>query len=253
MQLLRSGSSGTDVESWQTFLRSHAPGQASLKVDGTFGKATLAATVAFQRSVNGLDADGIVGPMTRAAAIARGFVGSVAWPEPPAFGPINETERARLFGTFTFEPAPSAGNPEGIRITDRWASDNIVIAHVPQLVGVLGAAKGGAVMCHRLAAPRLVELFERWERAGLRGRVLAWAGMWSARFIRGSRSVLSNHAWGTAFDINVAWNPLGSHGAPPGAHGSVADLIPIAHELGWYSGSYFASRPDPMHFELARL
>lgn len=246
------GSEGSDVVAWQAFLCSRVAGLKTLKIDGLFGKETQAGTVAFQRMVPGLDVDGIVGPKTYTAAQSRGFMGAKSWPAPPAFGPISDVDRARVFGTFTFEPAPTSTNPEGIRITDRWPADNIVFVRVPQLVDVPGAAKGGSVVCHRLAAPRLLELFERWERAGLIGRVLSWAGMWAPRFIRGSRSVLSNHAWGTAFDINVAWNVLGTHGAPQGELGSVADLIPIANELGWYSGSFFASRPDPMHFELAR-
>ena len=30
-------------------------------------------------------------------------------------------------------------------------------------------------------------------------------------------------------------------------------LVPIANELGWYSGIHFKTRPDGMHWELARL
>jgi len=56
---IRSGSSGTDVVTWQKFL--------GLTADGKFGPATQAATVAFQRS-KGLTADGVVGPATWAAA-----------------------------------------------------------------------------------------------------------------------------------------------------------------------------------------
>jgi peptidoglycan hydrolase-like protein with peptidoglycan-binding domain len=232
---------GADVAAWQETLTGM---QHPVKSDGIFGPATKAATVAFQLD-RVLQPDGIVGPRTFAAA-------TWSWPARPSFGPITDDTRRRLFGEFTYEPAPSASNPEGIRITGPWPAHNIVITRVPQLAGVLGAAPDGAVMCHRLAAPRLAELFDAWEAAGLRGKVLSWAGMWAPRFVRGSRTTLSNHAWGAAFDINAAWNPLGRQGPPPWVQGSVADLVPIANRLGWFSGSHFADRPDPMHFELAR-
>jgi hypothetical protein len=73
------------------------------------------------------------------------------------------------------------------------------------------------------------------------------------RFIRGSRSVLSNHAYGSAFDINAAWNPLGATPADVDEKGSVIELVPLAHEFGFYWGGHFNSRPDGMHFEAAEI
>ena len=43
----------------------------------------------------------------------------------------------------------------------------------------------------------------------------AYAGANAPRFIRGSKTVLGNHAFGTAFDINTAWNALGAQTARP--------------------------------------
>lgn len=61
MSLLRKGSKGDDVRQLQDTLRG-----LGFDADGTFGDATHAAVVAFQRS-RGLLPDGIVGPATRAA------------------------------------------------------------------------------------------------------------------------------------------------------------------------------------------
>ncbi len=90
-------------------------------------------------------------------------------------------------------------------------------------------------------------------KVGLMDRVLAWGGSYAPRFIRGSTSVLSNHAFGSAFDINVANNPLGAEPAYPTQKGCVFDLVPLAHEHGFYWGGHFASRRDGMHFEIAEI
>lgn len=172
-----------------------------------------------------------------------------------ALRPLTPRERERLFGSFRFVAAPTATNPEGIRILDGWAERNIVRVYVPQLADgaargtIEGAPRSGLVPWHREGARQLVELFAAWEHAGLMSLVLSWAGSWVPRFVRGSRTVLSNHAWGTAFDINAAWNPLGRAPAAREARGSVRELVPIAHEHGFVWGGDF-SRPDGMHFEI---
>jgi hypothetical protein len=73
-------------------------------------------------------------------------------------------------------------------------------------------------------------------------------------FVRGlaHRQVLSNHAFGTAFDINYAWNKLGAEPAVESMKGSVYPLIPLAHKHGFYWGGHF-SRKDGMHFEIAKV
>ena len=70
--------------------------------------------------------------------------------------------------------------------------------------------------------------------------------------MRGSRTTLSNYAWGTAFDINVPWNARGTVPALCGEKGSVRELVAIANEHGFYWGGHF-SRRDGMHFEVARV
>lgn len=62
--VLRHGAEGEDVKALQTRLQ--ALGFAPGAIDGIFGDHTRAAVIAFQRS-RGLDDDGVVGPITRAA------------------------------------------------------------------------------------------------------------------------------------------------------------------------------------------
>jgi hypothetical protein len=261
MRVLRQGATGSDVTAWQHFLIGQ--GFYEGRADGQFGPGTRAASVAFQSS-QGLTADGVVGNNTFAAAMRLGFGAAEDpdnsdedgpnWPPIPDFAPLTSTaDRQRVFGAFQYESAPTSGNAEGIRILGGWVQENIVTATIPQLVGVQGASRSGAVSCHRLAAAPLVTLWEAWQEAGLISLVKTWAGSFAPRFIRGSRTTLSNHAFGTAFDINVAWNGLGVVPAFVGKTGSVRKLVPIANNLGWYWGGHYRTRPDGMHFELSVL
>jgi hypothetical protein len=256
MRFLRAGCSGGDVTQWQQFLT----GQGLLRdpVNGVFDEATVQATKDFQRS-HGLKPDGVVGNMTMGQALLDGI--SVltddgapdtgpGWPARSSdIGPLCLADRKRIFGQFGYAPAPTAACPEAIRFLDDWPKENIVTVTVPQLAGVSGASKDGRVQCHKLAAPQLVSLFRAWEDAGLIDRVKSWAGSWAPRFIRGSRSVLSNHAWATAFDINAGWNGLGMQPALKGKPGCVRELVGIALDHGWWWGGWF-DRKDGMHFEV---
>ena len=93
----------------------------------------------------------------------------------------------------------------------------------------------------------------QWEKEGLLDRILTFDGSFVPRFIRGSTSTLSNHAFGTAFDINAQFNPLGQEPAEMGAKGCVRELVPIANRFGFAWGGHFKKRPDGMHFEVARI
>lgn len=261
MNVLRQGQTGSDVEKWQNFLI----GQGfDLVADGSFGPGTQAATVAFQTKYS-LDADGVVGRGTLAKAIELGFgeasddaagaddETSPKWPPPPSFSPLSATDRAQVFGTFRYEPAPVPGNPEAIVVRDNWAMTNITTVEIPQLKGLVGAPGSGKVPFHTLAAGQFKALWQAWEDAGLLPLVLSWAGSYAPRFIRGSRTYLSNHAWGTAFDINAGWNPLGAEPALVGKQGSTRKLVQLANENGFYWGGHFGGRPDGMHFEVAAL
>ena len=69
------------------------------------------------------------------------------------------------------------------------------------------------------------------------------------RYIRGSRTTLSNHSWGLAVDLNATTNPMTSDGK---VHTDMpAWVIVAATRWGlFWGGNYKASgRRDPMHFE----
>ncbi|HET8541010.1 MAG TPA: M15 family metallopeptidase [Anaeromyxobacter sp.] len=258
MQILRRGSEGDEVRRWQRFL----VGQGLLDsgADGVFGPATEKATRAFQRLAKA-GADGVVGPGTYAAALQRGFDAGFTdpqggqdgadWPPRPQLRPlVSNEERARVFGAFRYEPV--GPDSDDIRILGDWRAKNLQAVVIPSLAGVKGAPASGRIWVHRLVADQLRALFAAWADAGLASRILTWEGSFAPRFVRGSRSTLSNHSWGTAFDVNYAWNKLATVPALRGAKGSVRELVPLANAHGFYWGGHF-SRADGMHFEVAQL
>ena len=258
MRVLIPGSEGKDVRRWQLFLMGQ--GFAPRAISGALDAPTVKATRAFQARYK-LDVDGRVGNQTLGKAMMLGFEAldyaadeSSGYPAEPDFSPLTGlAARQKVFGKFAYVAAPEADNREAIRITDGWAGQNIVRVDVPQVSGVRGAPASGRIYCHTLAAAQLQALFKAWDKAGLMDRVLAWGGSYAPRFIRGSTSVLSHHAFGSAFEINVANNPLGAEPAYPTQKGCVFDLVPLAHEHGFYWGGHFASRRDGMHFEIAEV
>jgi len=255
LQVLRINSQGPLVAQWQHFLRGQ--GYYACVVTGTFDVTTQSATKEFQRA-QGLDDDGVVGQYSYAKAIKLGFAivkddvddrDGPNWPPAPGFNPLSLQDRATTYGGFSFSSAPVPGNPEAIQIGGTWVKDNIVRVTVPQLMPFV---TGGVVSFHKKAADKLKALFEAWEAAGLLDRVLTWDGGWAPRFVRGSRTYLSNHAWGTAFDINAKWNYLGARPALVGERGCVRELVEIANAQGWFWGGHYPDRKDGMHFELVQ-
>ncbi|HWA89475.1 MAG TPA: M15 family metallopeptidase [Rhizomicrobium sp.] len=257
---LRIGMTGERVRAWQYFLAGQ--GFEIGSADGSFGDRTRLATIAFQTKY-GLAADGVAGrqSLLKAASLGFGLIEEPAddntgsnFPPLPAFPPlVTNAQRAAVFGDFTYVAAPTAENPEGIRILGNWERDNIVSVQIPQLRKALGARAPSAIPFHRLGAKQLQGLWKAWDDAGLLDRVLTFDGSFNARFVRGSRTVLSNHAYGSAFDINYPYNKLGQRPALVGEKGSVRELVSIANKFGCYWGGHYAKRPDGMHFEIAVL
>lgn len=262
LPVLKYDSQGEIVKRWQEFLI----GQGLLEsedilvddqgnqIDNVFSDDTLAATKKFQAAV-GLPADGSVGSQTYIEAMKKGFAivdsdDSEFPPKPADLIPLNQEGRFDTFGRFDW----AAGANGSIVIQGDWAQKNIVTVDIPQLNGVDmgGAACSGKIKFHRLAVAQLQGMWAAWEKAGLLDRVLTYGGSFVPRFIRGSSTNLSNHSFGSAFDINVAWNQLGHEPAAKGQEGCVRELVPIANEYGFYWGGHF-SRRDGMHFEISRL
>lgn len=258
MRALRHGAIGDLVKAWQTFLtgKGFDPGGQ----DGEFSDKTVAATKAFQQA-NGLTPDGVAGRQTLVKAMELGFelieepasdmTGS-NFPPRPNFPPLVDTvARQAVFGRFNYVSQPLPDNPENIKILGSWEDDNIIKVPIPQLRTALGAGAPATMRFHRAAAEQLKGLWAAWEQANLLDRILTYDGAFVPRFIRGSRTVLSNHAFGSAFDINAEWNWLGERPALVGKKGAVRELVPLAHQWGFYWGGHFGSRLDGMHFEIA--
>lgn len=258
--VLRKGMKNELVGDWQTFLRGLKLYQST--VDDDFGTQTLNATRQFQLK-HKLQQDGIVGPATWAKAVSLGFDlqipdDSVAvaisfnFPEKPSFPPlVSNAQREALFGKIAFKAKPTASNPEGITITNAFEKERILSVPIPQLAKATNG-KYGSMRFHKDCAYQLQQFFIEIEEKGLLHLVKSYAGSYVPRFVRGSKTVLSNHSYGTAFDINVPWNGLGKTPAQVGQTGSVRELVPIANKWGFYWGGHF-SRPDGMHFEVAQI
>jgi peptidoglycan hydrolase-like protein with peptidoglycan-binding domain len=262
MRVLQKNMKGPDVKQWQQFLIGQGFSEVGA-ADGSFGEKTKKATMEFQKT-HGLDVDGQVGNQTLGKAMMLGFEAlkdtvdnsktGPNFPPRPKLNPLpNTAARQKVFGKFAFKPQPLPKDKEHIRITDGWDAKNIIRVQIPQLIGVKGAQHDGSVFFHQLAAAQLKALWAAWEKAGLLDRVLTYDGAFNPRFVRGHIGSLSNHAFGSAFDINAALNPMGTEPLRVGTKGSVRELVEIAAQFGFFWGGFFAKRRDGMHFEVAKI
>jgi hypothetical protein len=268
---------GRDVELWQAFLRGWQSDEGggcpedarnlTLRVDGFFGPRTDAVTRAYQK-YRGLAVDGQVGPRTWAAAIEDGLeLGSEpddyrdgpSWPLcPDGVLPLSSNAaREAVFGAFRYTPAPVPGNEEAISVDPAWMSEHLVRVEIPQLRGITGPTGGasdGRGRFHRMVARQFKAAFLAIEKRGVRDRLVSWAGSYVARFVRGSRTTLSNHAFGSAIDVNVPWNLRGRVPALYGKKGCVRELAIPAADFGVYWGGWYThALLDGMHFESYRV
>ena len=249
--IVRQGDKGGDVYWVQD--RLHAHGITSIDRDGIFGPMTKAAVVIFQQR-HKLSADGIVGPKTEAELIKPHIEQHTFTVPPPPFPPMTSKTRERIFGTFAYR---AKGNAAGeIEITDGWEDTNIAKFTIPQLNGVPMYTPNGSLKCkgvvhlHRKAGRAFQRFFDLVEDNGLLHLVRTFDGAFYPRFIRGSKTSLSNHSWGTALDINAYANGLGKEPAGMGEDGCLLPLVGLMHECGLYWGGHFQSRIDPMHIEV---
>lgn len=241
-----------EVLRWQTFLigffTSINQSLGNFVADGLMGPKTIDATKSFQKRVN-IPESGQLDKKTKEAAADYGFGESaIAYPSASNITILSQEEKDKLFGKFSYVAAGTDSNPEGIKITDNWVAGNIVSVQIPGMEHLLK----NKISVHKNAAPQFIEFFTKIKEKGLNKLILTWGGCWNPRFVRGSRTRLSNHSFGTAFDINAAWNPLGANPAPKGSKGSVVELVSTANECGLYWGGHYANRKDGMHFEIGK-
>lgn len=265
---LKVGSEGKYVEQWQRFLGKHT--YLDSPPSGVFDAQTRIATRKFQSACR-LEADGVAGNYTLGAAIERGlrFSGSADdvveegpnWPTPPSFNPLGSISAIQAaLGRFDYELVRGRGSDrESIRILGNWEQENIARVSLPGIASVKDGPSSGSVRFHRLAAKPLRDLWRAWSEANLLDRIVSWGGSYNPRYKRGvdvSRKDdknLSNHSFGTAFDINVSANAFHALPALLKQKGSVRELVEIANNHGFYWGGHFKTRLDGMHFEVAVL
>jgi pimeloyl-ACP methyl ester carboxylesterase len=121
-----------------------------------------------------------------------------------------------------------------------WVASNITTGSVPIL---------GSVRCHRIMIPQLASALQEISDSGLASEIRPgdYAGCYVPRFIdRDPRRGLSMHAFGLAVDLNVSTNGLGTRGDMD------PTVVQIFQKWGFTWGGVWG-RPDPMHFELARI
>jgi Putative peptidoglycan binding domain len=242
----------TEVQRWQYFLLVERGITAVGSVDGGFGSQTEQATKLFQMQ-NAIPTTGKLDAQTLSVAqnlgytvkpddyydklIAQGF------PKKPSnlSSPTNAA-RNKALTCFKFKQLakPHRHDPDGIVITSScdgsvsdWENKFIIRVAVPGLAHL--PTFSGFMRAHSVVAPHLVALFDAWAQADLMHLFLTYEGAFVARYIRGgspsdgahgikeSKNVgnLSNHAFGSAFDVNATWNMRGTPSALPGEKGCV--------------------------------
>jgi hypothetical protein len=105
------------------------------------------------------------------------------------------------------------------------------------------------VRCAKAVAPLIVgfckefnELIEPIDG----GQLDDWG--YAFRMVRGSTETLSNHASGTAIDLNATKHPLGKIGTFPAE--KVPMIRALAKKYGLTWGGDYRNRKDEMHFEI---
>lgn len=242
MATLQRGSSGPEVRALQE--RLNALGASPpLDVDGEFGRRTEAAVIAFQQA-HGLEADGIVGRLTRAALglpeAAQNF--SQLVPIPASINP--GVTAARHQTMMNILGAPGALTDDCSDVTNERVKRLLVTANVGpfRVTGLRPAIE---------ALKRIFAQVRNDEPALFAS--LGTAGMLCCRRVRpvpgGPVSTnFSNHSWGTAIDIEIdgKLDPRGDGQAMLG----LVMLHKFFNAERFFWGSGFGGRfEDGMHFE----
>lgn len=254
MKTLRKGSKGNVVESLQLFLTRWVP---RISTDGDFGQKTANAVKKAQRDLKCFPADGVVGPDTYAAFMSAGWlpptfeqpsVKSSPYPDKPRYKALNQSQKIRKFG----RPGTDAENakPGGQIKVDKSFRKNIVRI---DLADYLRNAKKKSFGIRYLDMHKDVE--EQWraflselKSKKIDGDIISCAGSWNPRYVRGSTSYFSSHAFATAVDFNAPENWLGAKPAKSGQKGCLFRVIEVAKRYKIYCGIWFR-RLDSMHFE----
>jgi hypothetical protein len=270
-----------EVQRWQYFLLRNRFAQTG-RIDGQFGLKTENATKFFQVQRN-IAVTGELDAATLNAAKNLGYTvkpdnyydgkDKVSFPAKPAglSSPTNAARNAAL-GCYQFKQLPLANraDPDEIVILascdntiPNWRNAKIVTVSLAQPIFATGF--NGTITGHVAVVPHIVALFAKWEKLDLLHLVRAFDGDFSPRYKRGKSpskaghgikrsdevSDLSNHAFGSALDIDAGDNPFDTRPALVPSRGAVRELVEPANALGFFWGGHFGSPKDGMHFEFA--
>ena len=148
---------------------------------------------------------------------------------------FNVGDARRRLGTLTYQLMPDGS----VHLDPNWVAANIVTQQVPII---------GRMTCHRAMFPQLIKALSEIQAAGLADKIHPeqYEGCYYPKLIEDTDHI-SMHAWGLAFDLNVATNQRLTHGdMDPG-------VVAIFKKWGFRWGGDWHDTPDPMHFELAAL
>ncbi len=198
--------------------------------------------------------------------LLAGVGGVAVWFDTKRRGAARDREvvaRAQILQTHPIVPegAPPApvhtassrdhgGAPVSARSQNGWpASKNPADIDVVS-VSVPGLRHGKTtIQVVRKVAPAFVEMIQWWEK---NIEPVTQVGSYDYRTVRGSTTVISNHASGTAVDINQDKHPLGAVAGADGIPVAMREAIRVkAASLGLRWGGFFRGRKDAMHFECA--
>ena len=125
-----------------------------------------------------------------------------------------------------------------------WVATNIVTVSISE-VGLSG------LRFHKSVAPQFIALFKAVASKVI--KPLSNSGTFVARTLTNHDDRLSNHALGSAIDLNGADNPYNGEQAKRGKAGSVAEIADACADFGIYWGGWYTKRKDPMHFEAVKV
>ncbi|MGL4738501.1 MAG: M15 family metallopeptidase [Cellulosilyticaceae bacterium] len=150
----------------------------------------------------------------------------------------------KRFGNFNYRDLDGGR----IEVSPIWVTANIVKLEVPQ---ALRTKFPESLEVHQLSVPNWRKVFEIFlQEPELLKLITTFDGVYMARHIRWDRSKgISNHAWGTAIDLNASRFPLGKRievmKMPNNPNNILFEKVFKVAGFSW--GNSYA---DPMHFEL---
>lgn len=176
-------------------------------------------------------------------------------PPKPANAVYRSLDRDPTYGSeFTYQwTAGGCFNPQctqrhaTITSPANWTGTYIVTVRVPEI------PKLGTMRFHKRIAPQFEAFFKAGAAKGLAGKIINNAGTFVARTLTNSQSKLSNHALGTAIDVNSAQNGYGAPPAARGTNGSLSEYADFCTDFGLYWGGWYSRNKDAMHFEAVKV